>query len=129
MPALLAGLADMAAIAIHNARLLERERQVAVLEERDNLAREMHDTLAQVLTKEPDLEEAPPRVRKLLPITRRVQSTKRGPRRGRRSAKTVCHSRFRILSRTAISGMAVYSRKSFGSVYMNYRIANGLERL
>lgn len=47
--ALLAGLADMAAIAIHNARLLERERQVAVLEERDNLAREMHDTLAQVL--------------------------------------------------------------------------------
>ena len=47
--ALLAGLADMAAIAIHNARLLERERQVAVLEERDHLAREMHDTLAQVL--------------------------------------------------------------------------------
>ncbi len=47
--ALLAGLADMAAIAIHNSRLLERERQVAVLEERDHIAREMHDTLAQVL--------------------------------------------------------------------------------
>ena len=47
--ALIAGLADMAAIAIHNSRLLERERQVAVLEERDHLAREMHDTLAQVL--------------------------------------------------------------------------------
>lgn len=47
--ALLASLADMAAIAIHNSRLLERERQVAVLEERDHLAREMHDTLAQVL--------------------------------------------------------------------------------
>ena len=47
--ALLAGLADMAAIAIHNTRLLDRERQVAVLEERDHLAREMHDTLAQVL--------------------------------------------------------------------------------
>jgi len=47
--ALLAGLADMAAIAIHNSRLRERERQVAVLEERDHLAREMHDTLAQVL--------------------------------------------------------------------------------
>jgi signal transduction histidine kinase len=46
---LLAGLAHMAAIAIHNSRLLERERQVAVLEERDHLAREMHDTLAQVL--------------------------------------------------------------------------------
>lgn len=47
--ALLAALADMAAIAISNARLLERERQLAVLEERDHLAREMHDTLAQVL--------------------------------------------------------------------------------
>ncbi len=47
--ALLAGLADMAAIAIHNARLKDGERQVAVLEERDRLAREMHDSLAQVL--------------------------------------------------------------------------------
>jgi signal transduction histidine kinase len=47
--ALLASLADLAAIAIHNARLAERERQVAVLEERDHLAREIHDTLAQVL--------------------------------------------------------------------------------
>jgi signal transduction histidine kinase len=47
--ALLAGLADMAAIAIHNSRLKDGERQVAVLEERDRLAREMHDTLAQVL--------------------------------------------------------------------------------
>jgi signal transduction histidine kinase len=46
---LLASLADMAAIAVNNARLLERERQMAVLEERDRLAREMHDSLAQVL--------------------------------------------------------------------------------
>ena len=46
---LLAGLADMAAIAINNARLLEKERYVAVLEERERLAQEMHDSLAQVL--------------------------------------------------------------------------------
>src|SRR3989304_2521019 len=46
---LLAGMADMAAIAINNARLLERERYVAVLEERERLAQEMHDSLAQVL--------------------------------------------------------------------------------
>jgi nitrate/nitrite-specific signal transduction histidine kinase len=46
---LLGALADMAAIAINNARLRERERYTAVLEERDRLAREMHDSLAQVL--------------------------------------------------------------------------------
>src|SRR3990172_418582 len=46
---LLAGLADMAAIAINNARLLEKERYVAVLEERERLAQEMHDSRAQVL--------------------------------------------------------------------------------
>src|SRR3990172_4103771 len=46
---LLAGMADMAAIAINNARLLERERYVAVLEERERLAQEMQDSLAQVL--------------------------------------------------------------------------------
>ncbi len=46
---LLASLANMAAIAISNARRLESEHHVAVLEERDRLAREMHDSLAQVL--------------------------------------------------------------------------------
>ncbi len=46
---LLARLADMAAIAINNARLLEAERHMAVLEERERLALEMHDSLAQVL--------------------------------------------------------------------------------
>jgi len=46
---LLGALADMAAIAINNARLLESQRQVAILEERERLSREMHDSLAQVL--------------------------------------------------------------------------------
>jgi two-component system nitrate/nitrite sensor histidine kinase NarX len=46
---LLAGLADMAAIAVNNARLLEREHHVAVMDERHRLAREMHDSLAQAL--------------------------------------------------------------------------------
>jgi two-component system nitrate/nitrite sensor histidine kinase NarX len=46
---LLSGLADLAAIAVQKSRLMEQERQVAVLEERERLAREMHDSLAQVL--------------------------------------------------------------------------------
>src|SRR3990172_1502642 len=41
---LLAGMADMAAIAINNARLLERERHGAVLEGRERLGQEMHDS-------------------------------------------------------------------------------------
>src|SRR5574341_2137048 len=46
---LLDAMADLAAIAVQKAALLEKERQVAVLEERERLSREMHDSLAQVL--------------------------------------------------------------------------------
>lgn len=46
---LLDTMADLAAIAVQKATLLEKERQVAVLEERERLSREMHDSLAQVL--------------------------------------------------------------------------------
>lgn len=45
----LASLANQAAIAIENARLQERLRDLAVVEERERIAREMHDGLAQVL--------------------------------------------------------------------------------
>jgi signal transduction histidine kinase len=46
---LLAGIAGLAAIAVQKSRLMEQSRQVAVLQEREWLAREMHDSLAQVL--------------------------------------------------------------------------------
>lgn len=46
---LLEELATQAAIAIENARLYEKTQQLAVAAERDRLAREMHDGLAQVL--------------------------------------------------------------------------------
>lgn len=46
---LLDAMGDLAAIAVQKANLLEKERQVAVLEERERLSREMHDSLAQVL--------------------------------------------------------------------------------
>ena len=42
-------LADLASIAITNARMRDNERQGAMLAERDRIAREMHDSLAQIL--------------------------------------------------------------------------------
>lgn len=46
---LLAALADMAAIAVRTAKLHEAEEQQTILAERDRVARELHDSLAQVL--------------------------------------------------------------------------------
>ena len=46
---LLSALGDLAAIAISSARMHDSERHAAVLAERDRIAREMHDSLAQVL--------------------------------------------------------------------------------
>lgn len=42
-------MANLASVAIANALLHERARNLATLEERDRIAREMHDSLAQVL--------------------------------------------------------------------------------
>ncbi|MBI4300196.1 MAG: GAF domain-containing protein, partial [Chloroflexi bacterium] len=46
---LLSRLANQAALAIENARLYSQVQEMAILEERDRLAREMHDGLSQVL--------------------------------------------------------------------------------
>ncbi len=43
-------LADQVAIAIENARLYQQTRELAVIEERNRMAREIHDTLAQGFT-------------------------------------------------------------------------------
>lgn len=44
------GIAQSAAVAVEHAQLYSRAREVAVVEERNRLAREVHDTLAQGLT-------------------------------------------------------------------------------
>jgi signal transduction histidine kinase len=45
----LQSLADQVAVAIENARLYEQARQLAALEERQKLARELHDSVSQAL--------------------------------------------------------------------------------
>ncbi len=45
----LSGLANLAAIAVENSRLQERVQSLAVLEERERIAREIHDSVGQVL--------------------------------------------------------------------------------
>jgi signal transduction histidine kinase len=47
---LLSAIGSQVGIAVENARLYQRSRQVATLEERNRLAREIHDALAQGLT-------------------------------------------------------------------------------
>lgn len=47
---LLEGISEVISVAIENARLYERIQDSAVLEERERIAREMHDGLAQILT-------------------------------------------------------------------------------
>jgi two-component system nitrate/nitrite sensor histidine kinase NarX len=46
---LLGAFADMAAIAVRTARLREAEQQFTIVAERDRIARELHDSIAQVL--------------------------------------------------------------------------------
>jgi signal transduction histidine kinase/CHASE3 domain sensor protein len=47
---MLGAIANQAAVAIENARLYQQTRELGVIEERNRLAREIHDTIAQGLT-------------------------------------------------------------------------------
>jgi DNA-binding NarL/FixJ family response regulator/signal transduction histidine kinase len=50
MMAMAMGIAQSAAVAVEHAQLYSRARELAIVEERNRLAREVHDTLAQGLT-------------------------------------------------------------------------------
>ena len=59
---LLLALAQRAALAIENARLYERAQQAAALEERQRLARELHDAVTQTLSSASLIAEVLPRL-------------------------------------------------------------------
>ena len=60
--ALLVAIADQCAQAIEQIRLYERERELAVMEERQRLARDLHDAVSQTLFSSTTIAEALPRL-------------------------------------------------------------------
>jgi two-component system nitrate/nitrite sensor histidine kinase NarX len=60
--AVIQALADQTGVAIENARLYEQARQVAVLEERQRLSRELHDAVTQTLFSASLIGEVMPRL-------------------------------------------------------------------
>ena len=87
---LLEMVADHLAVAIENARLFAQERRLAVLEERQRLARDLHDSVTQLLFSStllaeslPGLlrkgvEEAAPKLERLIELNRRALGEMRG---------------------------------------------------
>jgi PAS domain S-box-containing protein len=85
---LVRAIADQAAVAIENARLYEQAQQAAALEERQRLARELHDAVTQTLFSASLIAEVLPRL------------WKRDPEAGRKRLEDV-----RALTRGALAEM------------------------
>jgi two-component system, NarL family, sensor kinase len=87
---LLEMVADHLAVAIENTRLFAQERRLAVLEERQRLARDLHDSVTQLLFSstllaeslpgllKKGIEEAAPKVDRLIELNRRALGEMRG---------------------------------------------------
>jgi len=83
-------VADHLAVAIENARLFAQERRLAVLEERQRLARDLHDSVTQLLFSSTllaeslpgllrkGIEEAAPKLERLIELNRRALGEMRG---------------------------------------------------
>jgi signal transduction histidine kinase len=75
----LLGLAQRAALAIENARLYEQSQQAAALEERQRLARELHDAVTQTLFSASLIAEVIPRLNERRPeeARKRIEDLRR----------------------------------------------------
>ncbi len=83
-------VADHLAVAIENTRLFAQERRLAVLEERQRLARDLHDSVTQLLFSSTllaeslpgllrkGIDEASPKVERLIELNRRALGEMRG---------------------------------------------------
>lgn len=83
-------VADHLAVAIENTRLFAQERRLAVLEERQRLARDLHDSVTQLLFSSTllaeslpgllrkGIEEAAPKLERLIELNRRALGEMRG---------------------------------------------------
>ncbi len=83
-------VADHLAVAIENTRLFAQERRIAVLEERQRLARDLHDSVTQLLFSSTllaeslpgllrkGIEEAAPKLERLIELNRRALGEMRG---------------------------------------------------
>lgn len=83
-------VADALAVAIENTRLFAQERRLAVLEERQRLARDLHDSVTQLLFSSTllaeslpglmrkGIDEAAPKVERLIELNRRALGEMRG---------------------------------------------------
>ena len=102
-------LAAHAAIAITNARLYERSRELSILEERNRLALELHDAVSQKLFGLVLTAEAAGDAARTATPARRARAARRGaassaPRRWRSCARSILELRPPDLERDGLAG-------------------------
>ncbi len=111
---LLEGIGEQVAVALANARLHERVLAEAVLEERERLARELHDGLAQVLAYVNTQTIA---IRKLLALGRQEEAQRQVTEMGAAARRVYSDVREAILGLRSSRGALVPSLRAYLAEY------------